>query len=65
MKAEEIADFKEYVKSDQGKADLDAYMSAMNMINSSTGSTEAIKNVLSNGFNDTELTTLIKQVLGM
>ena len=57
------SNFQEYMNSDQGKADLKAYMSAMDVINSSTGN-DATKDVLYNGFSDPELIKLLQDTMG-
>lgn len=61
---EEIALFKEYIASEQGQDDLDAYLASMNMINDSTQSPEAVKDVLVNGFNNDELVSSLQQATG-
>ena len=57
------AEFDKYIKSDEGKADIKAYMAAMNVINDSTGNA-ATGEVLKNGFDDPELITLLTQAIG-
>lgn len=57
------ANFKAYIESDQGKADVKAYMEAMKVINDVSG-TGAGAGVLVNGFEDSELSDLLTQVLG-
>ena len=57
------ANFQDYLDSDQGKADIKAYMEAMNVINDASGN-GAAASVLVNGFSDSELTDLLTQVLG-
>lgn len=57
------ANFQAYLDSDQGQADVKAYMEAMKMINDVSG-TGAGAGVLVNGFEDSELSDLLTQVLG-
>ncbi|MBQ8622110.1 MAG: prepilin-type N-terminal cleavage/methylation domain-containing protein [Oscillospiraceae bacterium] len=57
------ADFIKYVNSEQGKADAEAYLSALNMINSSTGDPAAVENLMVNGFADPDLADLLNQVI--
>ena len=65
LNAENTAGFKAYLKTDQGKADLDAYLASMNMIrDSATGNTDAVGNLMVNGFNDPELIKLLQQAVG-
>ena len=57
--------FKNYVNSSAGDADLNAYISAMDVINSSVGTDGAMTDVLVGGFgNNAELQSLLQQVLG-
>lgn len=42
--------FIAYVNGSQGQADLDGYMGALNMINSSTGDPNAVEHLVVNGF---------------
>lgn len=55
--------FKEYINSDQGTKDLNAYLSAMNMINSSVDDPQAVTQLLKNGFNDPALKALLNKSL--
>lgn len=57
------ANFQDYLKSPQGKADVKAYMESMNVINNAAGNGDGA-GVLVNGFSDSELETLLIQVLG-
>jgi len=61
---EENAGFKTYLQGEQAKADLAGYMSAMNMINSSTGDPDAVAKVLTNGFGDPDLVKLLEDAVG-
>lgn len=60
---EHSENFQKYLDSNQGQADVKAYMEAMGMINDATGN-GAASSVLVNGFSDSELTNLLTQVLG-
>lgn len=60
---EHSANFQAYLDSDQGKADIEAYMEAMGVINDASGN-DAAASVLINGFSDSELKDLLAQVLG-
>lgn len=53
--------FKEYIKSPQGTKDLNAYLSAMNMINSSVDDKQAVTKLLQNGFADQDLKDLLNK----
>ena len=55
--------FKEYINSDQGTKDLNAYLSAMNMINSSVDDPQAVTKLLQNGFADPDLKALLNKSL--
>ena len=57
--------FNDYVKGDQGQADLEAYKAAMNMISDNTSNTEVTTDILSNGIagND-DLLDLMNEVMG-
>lgn len=57
--------FKTYMGSDQGKADLKAYMAAMKVISDNTGNSEVTGSILENGIvNNKELADLMKEVMG-
>lgn len=56
--------FRNYINSEQGQKDLQGYLSALNMINSSSGDSEAVTHLLVNGFADDALKTLIGQAVG-
>jgi len=61
----EDPNFKAYMESDEGKADLEAYKSAMSIINESANqSPDAATGVLINGFQDEELSGLLNQIMG-
>ena len=55
--------FKAYINSDQGAKDLNAYLSAMNMINSSVDDEQAVTKLLKSGFNDPDLKALLNKSL--
>ena len=55
--------FQAYLDSEQGKADVKAYMEAMDVINDASGN-DAAASVLVKGFEDSELETLLIGVLG-
>lgn len=56
-------DFKKYINSDQGTKDLKAYLSAMNMINSSVDDEQAVTKLLKTGFADPDLKDLLNKSL--
>lgn len=53
--------FQKYINSEQGEKDLKAYLSAMNMINSSVDDPQAVTKLLQNGFNDPDLKALLNK----
>lgn len=55
--------FKNYIKSEQGAKDMKAYLSAMNMINSSVDDEQAVTKLLQNGFADPDLKALLNNSL--
>ena len=57
----ESDEFKTYMGTDNAGDDLDGYLAAMNMINSASGDSEAVSNLLVNGFNDPELIAALTQ----
>jgi len=58
-------DFMKYAASDAAKADLEAYLSAMNVVNDATsGNATGTKDVLTNGFSDAELAELLGSMMG-
>ena len=58
-------EFESYYKTDDAKADLEAYKSAMNMISDNIGNTEITSSILANGITgNTELEQLMKDVMG-
>lgn len=58
-------EFADYVAGDQGQADLEAYMAAMNMISDNVNNTEITSSILTNGITgNTALEQLMKEVMG-
>lgn len=55
--------FKDYINSEQGAKDLNAYLSSMNMINSSVDDPQAVTKLLKNGFADPDLKALLNKSL--
>ena len=55
--------FKNYIKSEQGAKDMNAYLSAMNMINSSVDDPQAVTKLLKSGFADPDLKALLNNSL--
>lgn len=55
--------FKVYINSDQGAKDLNAYLSSMNVINSSVDDPQAVTKLLQNGFADPDLKDLLNKSL--
>ena len=56
-------EFKAYINSPQGTKDLKAYLSAMNMINSSVDDEQAVTKLLKTGFDDPDLKDLLNKSL--
>lgn len=56
--------FQEYMRSEQGKTDLEGYLAAMNMVNSGSSDGAAASQIIMKGFNDAELKALLSQALG-
>lgn len=56
-------DFKAYINSEQGAKDMNAYLSSMNMINSSVDDPQAVTKLLQNGFADQDLKALLNKSL--
>lgn len=55
--------FQSYINSEQGEKDLKAYLSAMNMINSSVDDSQAVTKLLKDGFADQDLKDLLNKSL--
>ena len=51
--------FQKYINSDQGAKDMNAYLSSMNMINSSVDDPQAVTKLLQSGFADQDLKDLL------
>lgn len=65
LKTLENDDFRNYLASDEGKADLDAYMASMQVINDSANSSPAAtKDILVNGFESEQLKGLLGGLMG-
>ena len=56
--------FQNYIVSDQGKKDMDAYLGALEMINSSTSSPEAVEKLMIDGFASEDLIGILQQTMG-
>lgn len=61
---ENDANFKTYLNSEQGVKDTDAYLSSLNMINGSTQNSDAVSQLMINGFGDPELVDQFNQSMG-
>ena len=59
----ESKEFNDYLASDEGKADLNAYMSSMEIVNNSASS-GAGQDILLNGFDNDQLGTLLGGLMG-
>lgn len=55
--------FKAYINSEQGAKDMNAYLSSMNMINSSVDDPQAVTKLLKSGFADQDLKDLLNKSL--
>lgn len=55
--------FKAYINSPQGEKDMKAYLSSMNMINSSVDDPQAVTKLLKSGFADQDLKDLLNNSL--
>lgn len=62
----EDSGFQSYLKGETGDAaaDLEGYLAAMEMINSSTSNTDAVSSVLVNGFTDPKLVEMLESLMG-
>ncbi|MBO5128817.1 MAG: prepilin-type N-terminal cleavage/methylation domain-containing protein [Oscillospiraceae bacterium] len=58
----ESEEFRNYLGSSEGQADLNAYMSSMEIISNSSSS-GAAQDILTNGFNSSELNTLLGDLM--
>lgn len=57
--------FQAYLETDTAKADAKAYLAAMNVINeSAAGNPDAVTGLLMNGYNTSELTAALQQLMG-
>jgi len=57
-------EFKKYMASAEGQADLEGYLSALKIINSSANDSDAVTSLLVNGFGDPNLQGAINGALG-
>lgn len=58
-------EFKDYLKTDQAKDDLDGYLSAMDMVNDGVSSDPAAaEDVMLNGFDNDQLADLMSKLVG-
>lgn len=58
-------EFCDYVASNEGQTDLEAYMAAMNMISDNTSNSEITSSILANGINgNIDLEALMREVMG-
>lgn len=58
-------EFESYYATDDAKADLKAYMAAMNMVSDNTSNSEVTGSILANGIvGNTELEQLMKDIMG-
>ena len=57
-------EFQSYINSAQGQKDMEAYLAALNMIDSSSNDKSAVTTLLTTGFGTTELTGAINGALG-
>ena len=54
--------FQAYINNPDNAKDIEGYLAAMNMISSSTGDTEAIDQLMVNGFDDPALAAMLNQL---
>lgn len=57
-------EFRTYMDSPQGTKDMEAYLQALNVINSSTQSPEAVEKIVTDGFTDPDLLKILTQSMG-
>ena len=57
-------EFKNYMDSDQGVKDMEAYLQALKVVESSTKSPEAVEKLVVEGFTDPDLLALLTQTMG-
>lgn len=57
-------EFKNYIQSQQGQQDMDAYLAALGIINSSTNSTEAVEKLVVEGFCNNDLNEILNGTFG-
>ena len=57
--------FQEYLTTEQAELDLQAYLSSMNIVNeNASGNSDAMTNLLVNGFDDDELISIFESAVG-
>lgn len=56
--------FKAYINSPQGAKDMEAYLQALNVLNSSTQSPEAAEKLMTDGFSSQDLIDILEQTMG-
>jgi len=60
----EDSEFRTYMNSNQGTKDMEAYLQALSVINSSAQSPEAVEKLVSEGFASDDLLALLKGAMG-
>ena len=56
--------FQEYLTEGNGQKDLNGYLAALNTVNNNTGTGGIGTDILMNGFNNQELSDLLKEIMG-
>ena len=56
--------FQAYINDANNKADVEGYLAAMSMVNSSSGDMDAVSQLMVNGFDDPELAAVLAQLAG-
>jgi len=57
-------EFRAYISSEQGTKDMEAYLQALKVVNSSTQSPEAVEKLVVEGFTDPDLLAILTQTMG-
>ena len=57
-------EFRDYIAGDQGTKDMNAYLQAMSVINSSSGDSSAVETLLSEGFASDDMINILIQTMG-
>jgi hypothetical protein len=60
----EDSNFRTYMNSDQGTKDMEAYLEALKVINSSAQSSEAAEKIMVDGFTNQELIDILENTMG-